>query len=345
MTQPVYSLRNLRREYSGQRVLDIDTLDIEPGRVYALVGPNGCGKTTLLRTLSLLDPPTAGTMEFMGHKVDFSEDNLALRRQVALVMQDPLLLSTTVYKNVAYGLKSRGVPRRIIGERVVDSLRAVGLEHLQRRRAGKLSGGETQRVALARAVALETPVLLLDEPVANVDRSFAPVILDLVRSICEQRGATVIFTTHDAEQARRLADETVLLVSGRRAGSHHENTYRGRLVREDAGQWFVPEGGRPYGPDGAPPRFAVATDREEALYASLSPEDIILARMPLVSSARNVMRGRIVRLVDDPPFVRVGLDVGVELLIQLTRASWKELDLGLGDTAYAVFKASSIRFG
>jgi len=207
----VYQLRELRKEYVGRTVADIERLDIRRGEVLALVGPSGACKSTLLRLLNFLEHPTAGRIIYQGQAINGSAP-LPVRRQVTTVFQRPMLLKTSVHANVAYGLRLRG--QRVDGQ-VHDILARVGLEQMARSSAHKLSGGEMQRVALARALVIDPAVLLLDEPTANLDPYNIGLIEDIVRQHNRERGTTVVLVTHNVFQARRLADRVGLILSGR----------------------------------------------------------------------------------------------------------------------------------
>ncbi len=207
----VYQLQDLKKEYAGRTVTDVERLDIRRGEVLALVGPSGAGKSTLLRLLNFLEHPTAGRITYQSQAINGSAP-LAVRRQVTTVFQRPMLLKANVHDNVAYGLRLRG--QRVDGQ-VLDILARVGLEQLARSSAHKLSGGEMQRVALARALVIDPAVLLLDEPTANLDPYNIGLIEDIVRQHNRERGTTVVLVTHNVFQARRLAGRVGLMLSGR----------------------------------------------------------------------------------------------------------------------------------
>ncbi len=211
MSDPLYLLDGVYKAYGGRRVLDIDRLDVRPGEILAIVGPSGAGKSTLLRLLNFLEPPDGGTLLFQGRPI--GDVPLALRRRVTMVFQRPVLLSTSVMNNVAYGLRLRGLhDKRTDVQRVLARL---GLEALTRTPARKLSGGEAQRVALARALVLCPAVLLLDEPTANLDPYNVSLIEEVVREMNREQGITVVLVTHNVFQARRLAHRAAFLLGGR----------------------------------------------------------------------------------------------------------------------------------
>ena len=227
MTAPAYRLRDVRVDFGGRRVLDIEALDVLQGQVTALVGPNGAGKTTLLRVMALLVPPTAGALEFGAQPLPSPRDFERLRQQVTLVAQAPLLFRRSVRANVAYGLRARGRP---VDGRIDTALAQVGLPGFADRPAWKLSGGESQRVALARALAIEPLVYLFDEPTANVDREHVGIVEELITKLAAT-GKAVVLTTHDLDQAYRLGDSVLSLIGGRITAAPLVNVLRGATRR------------------------------------------------------------------------------------------------------------------
>jgi tungstate transport system ATP-binding protein len=212
MTNTVYHLRGVTKEYDGRCVLNVQELDIYRAEVFALVGPSGVGKSTLLRLLNFLEAPTTGSIHFLGTEFQPGQPvPLALRRRVTTVFQRPVLLNQTVAANVAFGLRLRG--QRDSGTVIRDALAQVGLEGLSRRQARTLSGGELQRVALARAIVLRPDVLLLDEPTANLDPYNVGLIEDIARVINQELGTTLVMVTHNIFQARRMAHRVGFLLN------------------------------------------------------------------------------------------------------------------------------------
>ena len=209
---PIYRLHDLQQTYHGRRVLDVDRLTIGRGEALALVGPSGAGKSTLLRLLNFLERPSGGALAFDGQPVT---DTLPLsqRRRVTAVFQRPALLRRSVAANVAYGLGLRG--QKLPPEETAAWLERLGLGHLARQSAPRLSAGEAQRVALARALVLRPDVLLLDEPTANLDPYNIGLIERLVADARAESGLTIVWVTHDIFQARRVADRVAFLLGGR----------------------------------------------------------------------------------------------------------------------------------
>lgn len=211
---PIYRIVGLTKLYGDRVVLDVDSLDIHRGEIFAMVGPSGAGKSTLLRLLNFLEEPTAGQLEFEGTVYRAGvEMPLELKRRVTMVFQRPMLLNSTVWDNVTYGLRLRGV--RDTHEVVIKALEEVGLAHLVKQKARTLSGGEAQRVSLARAIVLKPDVLLLDEPTANLDPYNVSLIENIIRRINEQYKTTLVLVTHNVFQAKRLASRVAFLLDGK----------------------------------------------------------------------------------------------------------------------------------
>lgn len=215
MEELTYQLENVIKRYTGREVLSIESLSIPLGGIFGLVGPNGSGKSTLLRLLNFLEPPTEGTIIFGGRHCSDGNGKVPLevRRRVTMVFQRPILLSSSVRQNVAFGLKVRG--EKGIEGRVMEALERVGLVDFAEVSARILSAGEGQRVALARAMVIEPEVLLLDEPTANLDPYNAALIERIVGDYNREQGTTIVLVTHNVFQAKRLAHRVALLLEGR----------------------------------------------------------------------------------------------------------------------------------
>ncbi len=218
MGEVLYSLRGVVKCFGEREALNLARLDLEAGMITAVEGPNGAGKTTLLAILALLTPPDQGRLLFAGQEAPHAGSRLtALRQEITLVAQQAYLFDTSVVKNLAYGLRLRGLAREQREARVAEALAQVGLADFGPRRARRLSGGEMQRVALARALVLRPRALLLDEPFANLDPASAEVFERVVGALPGQ-GCSVVLVSHAREQARRLAQRVISLREGCLAG-------------------------------------------------------------------------------------------------------------------------------
>ncbi|MHB1355580.1 MAG: ABC transporter ATP-binding protein [Anaerolineae bacterium] len=214
MNNPVYDLKGISKRYGIRTVLELDELAVQNGEILALVGPSGAGKSTLLRLLALIESPTSGTLRFMGiETVGAPPAPIAIHRRIVMVFQRPLLLNRSVQANVAYGLQLRG--ERNYQHKVQAALELLGLSSMAKQNTHTLSGGEAQRVSLARAMVLDTEVLLLDEPTANLDPYNVNLMENAIRSMNQQQHKTIVMVTHNVFQAHRLAQRTALLLEGR----------------------------------------------------------------------------------------------------------------------------------
>ena len=218
MSDPIiYRLHDIAKSYRGRSapaVLVPGVMEIRRGEICVIVGPSGAGKSTLLRILGMIEPPTAGWLMFDNQRYDANtQPELSYRRRVVYLFQRPLLLSQSVYDNVNYGLRVRGIKDE--QNRVQRAIAQVGLQHLTHANTRTLSGGEAQRVALARALVIEPDILLLDEPTANLDPANVEVIERVIRERNQQQGMTIVLVTHNLFQARRLAQQVGLMLDGK----------------------------------------------------------------------------------------------------------------------------------
>ena len=198
--------------------LQVPQLALQSGRLYVLQGENGCGKSTLLRLLALLQPPQRGELLFAGDPIVWRAERLqCLRQRITLQEQHPWLFAGSVERNLAFGLKLRGVRGQELRQKIDQTLDIVGLNGFQKRRAKELSGGETKRVALARALCLQPQLLLLDEPTANLDVGQIEALEKFLATL-PQQGMSVVIASHDSGQVVRLGGEVIRMEGGRLIG-------------------------------------------------------------------------------------------------------------------------------
>ncbi|KAB0677363.1 ABC transporter ATP-binding protein [Aureimonas leprariae] len=210
-------IENLTKRFGASTVLDDVSLEIGQGEFLALLGPSGCGKTTLLRLVAGFETPSAGRILFDGVPVAGEGwDVPPEARNVAIVFQSYALWPhMTVAENVGYPLRVRGVKGAARTERVAEALAAVELPGFEARRPAELSGGQRQRVALARCLAMDPAVVLLDEPLANLDVHLRASMEDIFKRFHARTGATMVYITHDQAEAMALADRIAVMDRGR----------------------------------------------------------------------------------------------------------------------------------
>lgn len=184
-----------------------------PGECVGLIGPNGSGKSSLLKILAFLETPTSGLLYFQGQSVPKSVP-LPIRRRIAIVFQEPLLLNTRVFDNVAIGLKIRGLSKGKIRERVDYWLEQFGVSHLSKQLARSLSGGEAQRVSLARAFALEPDILFLDEPFSSLDAPTKEGLRIDLGQVFKSTQTTTVLVSHDFKDIEHLTNRALILLNG-----------------------------------------------------------------------------------------------------------------------------------
>ncbi|PKL51596.1 MAG: ABC transporter ATP-binding protein [Nitrospira bacterium HGW-Nitrospira-1] len=199
------AITHISKSYEGKTVLNDCSFSFDRKGVYILTGPNGSGKSTFLRIAALIESPDRGEVRYFSDD-EVLENDILLRRRMTLVLPRIGLFNTTVYGNMAYGLKVMGMQKKEREEKVCGYLEAFGLLHKKKQNALTLSSGESQRLGIARAMVTEPDLLFLDEPTASVDQKNSELIEEIILKMKKQGNPTVIMTTHDTGQAERLAD-------------------------------------------------------------------------------------------------------------------------------------------
>lgn len=207
-------LVNISKSYNGNQVLRDCSHTFPVGGSYIVMGPNGSGKSTLFRLAALLEAPDQGQVIYRQSGQPLPLD-IKLRRRITMVFPRVGIFNRSVFANVAYGLKCRGLPRKLRGKRVLEVLAQVGLTHKAHQPAVTLSSGETMRLGLARALVLDPEVLFLDEPTAHIDKANTEIIEACIHRIRTERALTLFIITHDPPQAERLRGQKILLQDGR----------------------------------------------------------------------------------------------------------------------------------
>lgn len=355
-SEAIIEIRNLEVERGGAILLNVPSLLIHEGEVFSLIGPNGAGKTTLLQTLSYLLKPFHGEIFFRGRKVEGNYPILEYRRKLATVFQEPLLFDTTVFGNVASGLKIRGMKKDEIHNRVMEQLERFGIRHLYDRSAKTLSGGEAQRTSLARAFALQPEILLLDEPFSSLDPPTRDALIEDLEHILQRTRTTAIFATHDRFEALRLSSRIAVMNGGRilQAGfpeeimNHPVDEYvasfvgvetilRGKVIKRNGGSFIASVEGK---------EIEAVGDAHlgETVVLCIRPENVTLSLLPSQekTSARNVFEGRVSKITPVGPYQKVHLNCGFPLVAYVTNHSLEELSLTEGKEVKASFKATAV---
>ncbi len=357
ISAPLLQGKRLLVKRGGITVLDIPEFEIRKGGVLSLIGPNGSGKSTLLLTLSCLLKLFKGELIFNGQKIDNRRSELDYRRQIAVVFQDPLLFDATVLENVASGLKIRGLDKRERSRIAGEYLERLGIAHLAKRSASKLSGGEAQRTSIARAFAVRPAILFLDEPFSALDPPTHEALISDLNRLLQETDTTAVMATHDQMDALRLSDRIAVLQKGTiaQAGSaevvmnHPINEFVASfvgmdtvltgMVREilEGDRMIIAVGGREIEAVGNFPsgeKVLCFIRPENVTLSTDSPED--------PSSARNNFSGRIIRIAPHGLFYRIDLNCGFDLISYITRTSLDNLELREGQRVKASFKATAV---
>lgn len=283
-------IENIKKSFGTQPVLKGLSFEVKEGEFFFLLGSSGCGKSTLLRIISGLCDPDEGRIFFDGEDVTTLP---AEKRGVGLVFQNYALWPhMTVYDNVSFGLQVRKLKKEEIADKVAKVLRDVRLEGLEKRYPAELSGGQQQRVALARALVIEPKLVLLDEPLSNLDANLRLEMRSELRRIHRELGLTMIYVTHDQKEALSLADRVALLHEGKleQLGSPTElykrpqskfaagflgetNFMQGKALKLSGTNWEIET---PWGTSLIPQEQAVGVESGKALYISVRPEDLRL---------------------------------------------------------------------
>jgi len=354
--KPILEVKNLQVKRGGVRVLDIPTLAFPERKVLTLIGPNGAGKSTLLLALSRLLKSVSGEIYFRGQRIDSNHTIVTYRRHIAMVFQEPLLFDTTVFDNVASGLKIRGVNNDEIKQTVNECLERFSISHLVSRSARKLSGGEAQRTSLARAFAVKPEIIFLDEPFSSLDPPTRESLIEDLERILHETKTTAVMATHDQMEALRLSDQIAVMNQGEIAqiGSPAEvmnnpvdefvasfvgmeTVFTGPVTKLYDSTFVVSVSGRHV--------EAVGTvNVGETVVCFIRPENVTLSTgvSGSATSARNVFPGKITKITPLGLFHKVQLDCGFPLVAYVTHLSLENLSLREGNSIVASFKATAV---
>ena len=354
MTAVRLEATDLRLVRGGRVAVDVTSLELHHGEVLALLGPNGAGKSTLVQLMALLVKPTAGEILYNGARV---RNMLACRRRMAVVLQEPLLLDTTVESNVASGLALRGVSREERKRRSGVWLERFGIGHLARRSSRTLSGGEAQRVSLARAFVVEPEILFLDEPFSSLDAPTRQALTGDLHSLLGNSNMATVFVTHDRAEALRLGDRIAVMMDGRIRQIGTPEEIFGMPADEDVAQFVGVETityGRVQSVDDGVALVEVGghtieggsgVDAGDDVLVCLRPEDVSISPAREGghrTSVRNHLPARVTSIMPWGAFQRLELDAGFPLVALITRHAVEDLELVQGSDVTAGFKATAV---
>jgi len=332
----LYSLENITKYYNERIVLDIPKLNLQCGNIYTLSGPNGAGKTTFLNILSFLLLPSSGHLAYRNIPVKFNEKFLRqLRKSVILVNQHPILFSTSVYKNIEFGLKIRKIPHETRKKIITSALDMVDMNTFIDADARHLSGGETRRIAIARAIACSPSVLLLDEPTADLDLESRLTIENIIREIHDRKDITILFCTHDLAQASRLTNKNIYFLNGQIHDIYHENIFKGELVTSNRKEYYCKINEKILIP-------VQSTDKDK-IKISIHPGMIhIIGPKKNDSDDSLSYAGRVTHLGVEKDKIRVVIDIGISVSVVMEKSEYDFHKLRLNDSVKINFDDNGI---
>ncbi len=352
----ILEARNIRVENRGFVIIDVGSLSVREGEVLSIIGPNGAGKTTLLQGLAMLQRTSHGEIIYRGRKVGPDISATQYRRSVTMVFQETLLFDTTVFENVASGLRFRHVDKNDIEKTVLSNLELFGISHLKDRSVRTLSGGEARRVSLARSFAIDPDIIFLDEPFAALDPPTHESIITDLGHILRGSNTTAVFATHDRSEALRLSDRICVMNSGKvlQVGTSEEVMNRpvdefvasfvgaetilsGVVTQTGSGTISVSVGGQ------LVMAVSDAQPGREVLLC-IRPEHVSLSSEPRsdTTSERNIFAGRVADITSLGLYYRVSVDCGFPLTAFITPGSLRRLAIKRGSSVYPSFKATAV---
>ncbi len=349
------TVTNLGKNIQGRFILKNINLKFEKGEISVIFGPTSAGKTTLLRIIGLLDEPTTGFITINDLEVKAGINNALFRRKISMVLQKPVVFNSSVWDNVAYGLRIRGLSYEIIRNKVGETLNHFGLEKYASVNARKLSGGEMQKVALARAMIVEPEILILDEPMANLDVKTSGEVEEKIKDYVYSEKGTIIMSTHDLQQGQRLADQISVIHNGtitqygdKGTVFYHpetvevarfigfDNILTGIIVDRIADLSVVK----------ISQHYLEVISNEPVgteVDICLRPEDITISLNRPSTSARNTYLCEIKKVSYLNPLTRVKLDGNIPLTCLITSSSARDLQLTTGMQVYVSIKTTAMR--
>ncbi len=340
-------LKNISKSFGSLVALDDVNLTVEPGEFVCFLGPSGCGKTTLLRIITGFEFQTSGDISYGDRNLN---NVIPQKRDFGIVFQSYALFpNMTVHQNIAFGLIMRKMPQKLIDRRVDEMLELMGLTEWKEHYPSQLSGGQQQRVALARAIAIKPNVLLLDEPLSALDAKIRVRLRAVIKRLQQDLGITMIYVTHDQEEALSMSDRVVVMRSGqfRQVGSPWEiyKNPKSSFIAEFVGTSNFFEGIKK-GDSVTYGRFSLKVSEIDTvasgkIYLAIRPEDIEIVGITVDKEscvASNIVDVRVELVTFLGPIVSITVNLeGKDLLVDIAQKEFAKQPITIKDTLHLYF--------
>ncbi len=320
-----YQLKDIIFYYNKLQALSIKSLDIHAHKITALIGPNGCGKTTLLNLLAFLTENQQGQMYFFSDQVSRKYFHSFIQR-ISFLPQQPYLLRGSVADNLALTLKFHQQNNK--QKKIINVLEQLGIEHLRFKQVKTLSGGEQQKVALARAIITDPDVLLMDEPFSYLDHCSEKLLESFIKEYTKQTHKTIVFSTHNRLQGIAIADNVISLIHGKVVNSPLINLFQGGVKQ------LIFDTGKI--------KIILSTVNQRFQYVSIDPNKISLSVKSPTAEIKNQYHGRVTAMIDEQEQIRVSVLAGELFQVLLSIEQFKALDVSLSDQVWVAFQPSCI---
>jgi molybdate/tungstate transport system ATP-binding protein len=342
-------IKDLTKKWKDFKINHVN-LEINDNEYFVILGPSGAGKTMLLELIAGIWNNDSGKV-YLNNK-DITDVALE-KREIGFVYQNYMLFPhKTVFENISFGLNLRKLGKKEIEKNVTEMMKLLGISHLADRLPRTLSGGEQQRTAIARALIVHPKVLLMDEPLSALDRKIKEDLMDELKDIHEKFDITIVQVTHNFDEALILADRIAIMKKGEisQVGTVDEifRNPKSEFVADFVGVKNIFKG---TGKINDKKILEVNTEhitiystkfKEGSIHVTIRPEDIILSINEVKTSARNVFKGPIKKIMDEGALIKLTVDVGEEFIVYLTRQSFLDMELNIGKEVWIYIKATAV---